>query len=207
MLLAKIQGGEVTRYPYSLALLRADNLNVSLSDAPSAKTLARLNAVQVTRTPMPLADHTKTVTEGKPVFRDGAWHQVWIVTDASQAEVESIMNMRREAIRQERDARLERGFIYDFGLGRGPHLIGTTPSDMRGWDEVTKLGQAALNIGQPEMAITIKTGTGMVQITAQEWQGVLLAAAAFRQPIFAADFALRAMPEPPEDFADDKYWP
>jgi hypothetical protein len=140
MLLAKIQGGEVTRYPYSLALLRADNLNVSLSDAPSAKTLARLNAVQVTRTPMPLADHTKTVTEGKPVFRDGAWHQVWIVTDASQAEVESIMNMRREAIRQERDARLERGFIYDFGLGRGPHLIGTTPSDMRGWDEVTKLG-------------------------------------------------------------------
>jgi len=207
MLLAKIEGSKVTRYPYSLALLRADNLNVSLPDNPSAATLARFNAVPVVRTPAPDADHTKTITEGTPALRDNVWVQVWEVRDASEDEVAWRLNARRNAIRAERDRRLAAGFNYDFQDPRGVHRIGTTESDMRGWDEVTKIAQTAINLGQPGMGITIKTGTGLVQVTAAEWQTVLLAAAQFRQPIYQADFALRAMPTPPENFEDDEFWP
>src|SRR5690606_41968408 len=39
----------------------------------------------------------------------------------------------------ERDRRLAMGFDYDFQDERGVHRISTTPADMAGWDEVTKL--------------------------------------------------------------------
>ncbi len=39
----------------------------------------------------------------------------------------------------ERDRRLSLGFEYDFGNERGVHHIATTPEDMKGWDEVSKL--------------------------------------------------------------------
>ncbi|MGC4409624.1 MULTISPECIES: hypothetical protein [Rhizobium] len=107
----------------------------------------------------------------------------------------------------ERQMRLSSGFAYDFGDERGQHLIGTTPADMYGWDEVTKLAQAAINSGMPDHAIHITTNTGAVSVTAMEWQSVLLAAGAHRQPIFAASFNLQAMAQIPRDYADDSYWP
>jgi len=106
----------------------------------------------------------------------------------------------------ERDRRLAGGFDYDFGYVRGVHRINTTPADMIGWDEVTKFAQALINAGQGAQVITIATGSGMTQLTANEWQGVLIAAAAFRQPIWGASFVLEQMGEIPADFANDAYW-
>ena len=114
--------------------------------------------------------------------------------------------VRQINVPAERDRRLALGFDYDFGDARGVHRINTTPSDMAGWDEVTKLAQALLNIGQTEQPITIATGTGVTQVTPLEWQQVMLAAAAFRQPIWAASFVLEAMDPIPADFADDQHW-
>jgi hypothetical protein len=107
----------------------------------------------------------------------------------------------------ERDRRLALGFDYDFGDARGVHRIGTTPADMTGWDEVTKGAQAALSLGQPTFAIQLVTDTGPVTVTALEWQAVLAAATAHRQPIWAASFALQAMNPIPADYADDARWP
>lgn len=106
----------------------------------------------------------------------------------------------------ERDRRLALGFDYDFGDARGVHRVNTTPADMLGWDEVTKLAQALINVGQPKQAITIATGTGLAQVTAMEWQSVLLAAAGLRQLVWSRSFALGAMDPIPADFTDDKYW-
>lgn len=109
-------------------------------------------------------------------------------------------------VHAERDRRLAAGFSYNFGDERGIHFIRTTPGDMVGWDEVTKFAQALINAGQPSTLITIATGTGATQLTAMEWQGVLIAAAAFRQPIWGASFVLEALDPIPADFREDVYW-
>jgi len=106
----------------------------------------------------------------------------------------------------ERDRRLALGFDYDFGDVRGVHHIATTSEDMKGWDEVSKLASAAINAGLPNIEITILTNTGPAAVTAAEWQQVLIASAAHRQPIWQASFVLQAMNPIPANYADDAYW-
>lgn len=110
-------------------------------------------------------------------------------------------------IEAERDERLAAGFTYDFGDVRGEHRIGTTEVDMKGWDEVTTIANAAIDSGNASFEIDILTNTGPVRVTAQEWQTILLAAASFRQPIWQASFALAAMDPIPTDYAtNENYW-
>jgi hypothetical protein len=106
----------------------------------------------------------------------------------------------------ERARRLEVGFDYDFGDSRGVHRIGQTAADLAGWSEVTTAAQAAINLGDAT-PIGIVTDTGPVEVTPLEWQAILAAATAYRQPIWAASFVLQAMQPIPADFADDIYWP
>jgi hypothetical protein len=107
----------------------------------------------------------------------------------------------------ERERRLALGFAYDFEDERGVHHIATTPEDMKGWDEVTMLANAAINAGVAATEILILTSTGPVTVTAAEWQQVLLASANFRQPIWQTSFALQAMDPIPADVTDDVHWP
>lgn len=107
----------------------------------------------------------------------------------------------------ERARRLALGFDYDFGDQRGVHRIGTTPDDMVGWDEVTKFAQALINAGDTTTTIGIVTNTGPAEVTALEWNAILIAAGEFRQPIWQASFSLQVMDPIPEDYADDSYWP
>lgn len=105
----------------------------------------------------------------------------------------------------ERKNRLAAGFDYDFGDARGVHHIGTTEKDLEGWREVTEIAQVHINSGAPNQTIDIATDTGPCSVTAAEWQSVLLAAAAFRQPIFAASFTLQATL--PADYKTSSIWP
>lgn len=107
---------------------------------------------------------------------------------------------------RERDRRLSLGFDYDFGDERGVHRIGTTEEDRKGWQEVTDASNAAINSGLPNAEIKISTDTGEVVITAQEWQSILMASAAFRQPIWQASFVLTAMDPIPTTYAFDENW-
>lgn len=132
-------------------------------------------------------------------------------TPALVAEWEEALNVPlfpigADSVIQERARRLALGFDYDFGDERGVHHIGTTEADMRGWDEVTMLASALLALGDTTSMITIVTETGPAEVTAVEWQQVLVAAAQFRQPIWAASFALQQMEPIPENFADDQWW-
>ena len=112
----------------------------------------------------------------------------------------------RARVLAERARRLALGFDYDFEDERGVHRIGTTDQDMKGWDEVSKIAQALINLGMGSTPIDIVTDTGPCEVTAMEWQQVLAAAAAFRQPIWANSFELQAMGEIPEDPSDNEYW-
>lgn len=107
----------------------------------------------------------------------------------------------------ERDRRLASGFDYDFGDARGVHRIGTTEADRRGWQEVTDAANAAIALGQPGATFTIVTDTGPAEITAMEWQAILVAATAHRQPIWQASFVIQAMNPIPADYAADERWP
>lgn len=110
------------------------------------------------------------------------------------------------AVTAERERRLGAGFAYDFGDARGLHRIATSEQDMRGWDEVTKVANAMLALGDTTSTIGIVTETGPAQVTAIEWQHILVAAASFRQPIWTASFALQAMDPIPADVTDDQCW-
>ena len=106
------------------------------------------------------------------------------------------------------DRRLALGFEYDFEDERGVHRIGTTEKDLKGWNEVTKVAQAGINIGMGNtLTIDIETDTAEASVTAIEWQHILLAAGQVRQPIFKAFFTLKALDPIPADYADDSYWP
>jgi len=107
----------------------------------------------------------------------------------------------------ERERRMSVGFNHDFGDARGVHRIGTTDADLKGWDEVTTLAAALIVTGLGASTIVAVTDTGPVEISALEWQEILIAAGAFRQPIWAASFALQAMTPIPPDFSSDLYWP
>jgi hypothetical protein len=111
-----------------------------------------------------------------------------------------------ERVKAECERRLALGFDYDFGDARGVHRIGTTARDMAGWDEVSKIAQALINVGQGAQTIAISTDTGSCEVTAAEWQSILIAAAQFRQPIWLASFDLQAMDPIPTDYANDSYW-
>lgn len=86
------------------------------------------------------------------------------------------------------------------------HRIGQTAADLAGWSEVTTAAQTAINLGA-STSIGIVTDTGPGMVTPLEWQAILTAAPAYRQPIWAASFALQAMDPIPADFAGDSYWP
>ena len=107
----------------------------------------------------------------------------------------------------ERSRRLALGFDYDFADARGVHRIGTTPDDMRGWEEVSTWASSAIALGDGSSSLTVVTDTGAVTVTALEWQRILAAATAFRQPIWGASFTLQAMDPIPQDYASDTHWP
>ena len=106
--------------------------------------------------------------------------------------LEDLKAAARSQVYTRRDALRAAGFDHDFGDERGIHHIGTTPSDMEGWDEVTMGANALVALGQGNAEFSIDTNTGPTTITALEWQAVLAHASIVRQPIWQRSFTLIA---------------
>lgn len=126
--------------------------------------------------------------------------------DISDWTTEEIVEHEINLVAIERNRRLSLGFDFDFGDARGVHRIGTTPADMIGWDEVTKIALArkAMDVTTP---IQLVTDTGPVLVTPSEWLTILEAANGFRQPIWQASFVLQATSPLPSNYQDDVRWP
>jgi len=132
------------------------------------------------------------------VWKEG----IWEVTSAEPASPPGTI----DGVIAERKRRLAEGFNYDFSDARGIHHIGTTERDMDGWDEVTTWSNAQLALGNQTATMPIVTDTGATQVTAIEWQHILVEAAEFRQPLWMASFALQAMDPIPDNYQDDSWW-
>ena len=115
-----------------------------------------------------------------------------IVQEMAPRPLEDVKANLNQIVLIQRAQHLAAGFDYDFGDERGVHTIGTSDADMLGWDEVSKGATAAVLASQFDAPIAIVTDTGPAIVTALEWQHVLIAATAFRQPIWAASFALQS---------------
>jgi hypothetical protein len=157
--------------------------------------------VQVEAEAFPVAEPLQWVACGADVAPGWAYDgQAFATTAAAVAVVTA------DDVIAERKRRLAAGFDYDFGDARGAHRIGTTEADMIGWDEVSKIALARHALGAAE-PIAIITDTGPAEVAPLEWLSILEAASAFRQPIWAASFALQALEPIPADYADDARWP
>lgn len=169
---------------------------LQIADLWSAEGLAAIGLYEPAETEVPAG----TIVVGSTVQRvDGVVRYVHETIPAP--------GPTRDAVIFERNRRLALGFDYDFGDARGVHTFATTLEDMAGWDEVSKVAQALLSLGDTATTMQIVTETGPASVTAAEWQQVLLAAAAFRQPIWGASFILQSMDPIPADYASDARWP
>jgi hypothetical protein len=92
-----------TVYPYSLANLRSDNVNVSFPSPVNDAVLADWNIYPVQPTERPEYNpHTQTLEEAVPENVGEVWRQVWRVTDASAEELLERQAARSEQVRQQR---------------------------------------------------------------------------------------------------------
>ena len=99
---AKLNNGQVEKYPYTIGQLRKDHHNVSFPKAMTDDVLAQFNLVRVTPTERPAEDHTKnfTVTVAQV---GGAWVEKWASTSATQAEITERTTNKAAQVRAERD--------------------------------------------------------------------------------------------------------
>lgn len=75
--------------PYTIRDLRRDNPGTSFPDVMPDERLAEWGVYPVTPTPRPDYDATKqTLSEALPQQIDGAWVQVWTLTDVTPEEIE-----------------------------------------------------------------------------------------------------------------------
>lgn len=81
------QGGAVSKYPYSVAQLRADNPDTSFSRDPPLSLLAEWRVFPVTPVQRPANTATENYVEGSPVLVGQQWTQVWTAVPASPEEI------------------------------------------------------------------------------------------------------------------------
>ena len=84
---AKLSNGQVSKYPYTFADIRADYPNTSFPVPLDAAALVSLGMVEVRPTPMPEHDqYAEKAVEVTPVKTGDEWVQAWVVEPLTAAE-------------------------------------------------------------------------------------------------------------------------
>ena len=132
MAYARIKNGAVDKYPYTFAMLREDNPNVSYPR--NYNILKEDDVVLVQATAKPDYDLTKNTIEGTPQTYAGVWLQMWEEVPASNEEI--VMRQALEKAKAERDEVKQDFFVTNF--------INLTPTQVNDYvnDSVTDLASA-----------------------------------------------------------------
>jgi hypothetical protein len=102
----KVKDKTVLQYPYTIGHLKKENPNISFPSNISDEALAEFGVFKVATLPYPNQDYKKNVTEGLPVFIDNQWTVSWIITDATQEEIENKTEEMAIKVRNQRNALL-----------------------------------------------------------------------------------------------------
>lgn len=86
--------------------LRLEHPNVSFPAVITDDIAAEFGVFRCAFVDPPVIDHTKNITVGPPVLKDGKWSQTWDVTDAAPEEVQQRIADQWAGIRVERNMRL-----------------------------------------------------------------------------------------------------
>ena len=99
---AKLNNGQLEKYPYTIGMLRKDHFNVSFPKSIDDETLAVFGMVRVTPTPRPAEDHRKDFSVIAEQI-NGAWVEKWVATNASAEEIAERTSNQERNVRAERD--------------------------------------------------------------------------------------------------------
>jgi pyruvoyl-dependent arginine decarboxylase (PvlArgDC) len=102
---AKLNNGQLQKYPYTMGMLRKDHHNVAFPKVLDDATLAQFNVVRVASTPRPEYDHTKDFNVTAEQV-NGAWVEKWVATDVSAEEIANRTANQASNVRGERDQKL-----------------------------------------------------------------------------------------------------
>jgi hypothetical protein len=101
---ALINDGAVAEYPVYEGDIRLRHSNISW---PQNGFTPPEDYAYVLPEDMPVVDHTKNVIEGAPEYSANGWHQVWVVVDASAAEIDQRVAVEWSKVRTQRNGELQ----------------------------------------------------------------------------------------------------
>lgn len=102
MTYARIEGKTVVEYPIHEGDIRLRYRNVSFPTPFQPPE----GYVKIKDIDFPDYDYRKNVEDGKPILVDGEWTRNWIITDASDAEIQERTDAQWFFVRRDRNAKL-----------------------------------------------------------------------------------------------------
>lgn len=101
----RIKNNEII-YPYSIQQLKLDEYNISFPTNITNEILQEYGLYVVQITPKP-NDYTKNIVEGTPVLENGIYKQNWVISDASQSEIDNRIENKWIEVREQRTQLLQ----------------------------------------------------------------------------------------------------
>ena len=102
----KIENGNIVKYPYSINELKTDNKNVSFPASISNEVLEEYGLFYVQPTPHD-DNYTKNYVENTPELSGSIYVQTWIITDASEEEINTRVDEKWGEVREIRNTLLQ----------------------------------------------------------------------------------------------------
>jgi len=97
----------IVEYPYSIEKLRNDNPQTSFPSVMSEEELGAWSVYPVTEEDAPaFNEKTESIELQAPVFNNGCWVRSWLVSPASQQEIELRTEAKSAQVRAQRDKTL-----------------------------------------------------------------------------------------------------
>jgi hypothetical protein len=103
---AKLNNGQLQKYPYTMGMLRKDNHNVSFPKVMTDEIFAQFGVVRVTLVSPPTISHTQVWHESTPVLENGVWKQAYSISDISAEDLATRTENQANNARAERNQKL-----------------------------------------------------------------------------------------------------
>jgi len=124
MIYLKINADQTLKYPFSIQELRSENPSTMFPQTINNEALAEHSVYQVMLVNKG-SDYTKNYTQDSPILIDGIYFQSWIITNASQEEIDQRISREWSEVRSIRDLEIKTTdftMLEDFPQ-RGANLI------------------------------------------------------------------------------------